>query len=113
MNNLDDVEYMARHLMHEHGFGRLDFGFDNSKEHIGCTHGRFYILHDGTRVQRASGIALSRHYALKLSMDELRETVLHEIAHAMTMGDGHGPLWQAKAIELGIPPRPYKFRITT
>lgn len=112
MNSLEDVEYMARQLMHKHGLGRLDFGFDNSREHIGCTHGRFYKLPDGSRIQRPSGIALSRHYSKILSMEDLRETVLHEIAHALTMGDGHGSLWQAKAIELGIPPRPYKFRST-
>jgi hypothetical protein len=28
-------------------------------------------------------------------------TILHEIAHALCPGDGHGPKWKKKAIELG------------
>ena len=32
---------------------------------------------------------------------EVRDTINHEIAHALIPGDGHGILWRAKAIELG------------
>src|SRR5882724_1614255 len=32
---------------------------------------------------------------------EIKETINHEIAHALVPQDGHGLLWRAKAIELG------------
>lgn len=40
--------------------------------------------------------------------DDLLDTLLHEIAHALTPGDGHGKLWQAKAMELGARPTTHK-----
>jgi len=33
--------------------------------------------------------------------DEIMDTVTHEVAHVLTPGDGHGPRWLAKMIELG------------
>lgn len=35
---------------------------------------------------------------------EVQQTVLHEIAHALTMGDVHGHKWKAKCVELGCLP---------
>ena len=39
-------------------------------------------------------------YSIKL--ENIIETILHEIAHAMTSGEGHFIEWQIKAIELGL-----------
>lgn len=103
MNNLAEVERHARALMTLHGVGSLKFEFDNHKKRIGAMHYR-----------RVNGLVLpekitvSKHYASILTMDEIRETVLHEIAHALTPGDGHGPKWRAKAREFGIRPVPRK-----
>lgn len=33
--------------------------------------------------------------------DEIMETLLHEIAHALTPGHGHDRVWKAKCIEIG------------
>ena len=35
------------------------------------------------------------------SEKSVENTILHEIAHALTPGKGHGPVWRAKAIEIG------------
>ena len=38
------------------------------------------------------------------SLESMKGTVLHEIAHALTPGDHHGPKWQAKILEFGLEP---------
>lgn len=38
------------------------------------------------------------------SVDSMKRTVIHEIAHALTPGDHHGPRWRAKMRELGQDP---------
>jgi predicted SprT family Zn-dependent metalloprotease len=44
-------------------------------------------------------------YLIRLNEEsEVRNTILHEIAHALTPGAGHGPIWQAKALEIGARP---------
>jgi hypothetical protein len=35
------------------------------------------------------------------------DTILHEIAHALTLGDGHGYAWKRKCIEIAKPERCY------
>jgi len=35
---------------------------------------------------------------------QVRETILHEIAHALAPGDGHGQKWQQACVKLGIAP---------
>ena len=34
--------------------------------------------------------------------EEVRHTIIHEIAHALTEGDQHGPRWQYAAYQLGL-----------
>jgi predicted SprT family Zn-dependent metalloprotease len=47
-------------------------------------------------------ISLSWRLTLLNNPDEVRETLLHEIAHALTPGDGHGEKWKAMCRKLGI-----------
>ena len=49
-------------------------------------------------------ITLSRPLTLLNAEPEVRDTVLHEIAHALCPGDGHGPRWKAKCREIGARP---------
>jgi hypothetical protein len=37
-------------------------------------------------------------------MIQVTDTILHEIAHALTLGDGHGYAWKRKCIEIGAKP---------
>lgn len=46
-------------------------------------------------------ISMSRQLTIQRSPDAIRNTMLHEIAHALTPGHGHDAVWRAKAISLG------------
>ena len=47
-------------------------------------------------------IKLSRHLVALNSETEIRQTMLHEIAHALVgAGHGHDAVWRRKAIEIG------------
>lgn len=37
--------------------------------------------------------------------EEIIDTIIHEISHALTPRDGHGKKWKAKCIELGCTPK--------
>lgn len=97
MNNLREIERNCKALMTVHGVGSLGFAFDGTKTRIGACH---FTHVNG--VQLPVKITISRHFASILQMDEIRDTMLHEIAHALTPGDGHGRRWQAKCRELGM-----------
>jgi predicted SprT family Zn-dependent metalloprotease len=49
-------------------------------------------------------IFYSRHW-LHLSYSEILEVVLHEIAHALTPGEGHNRKWKAMAVKVGATPK--------
>lgn len=47
-------------------------------------------------------ISLSRHYVRYAEADHIRDTLLHEIAHALVgPAHGHDAVWRAKAREIG------------
>lgn len=49
-----------------------------------------------------SRITISKHFASSASVEEFKQVLLHEIAHAIVgHGAGHGPLWRRAATELG------------
>lgn len=50
-------------------------------------------------------IALSLHFVEKATESEVKEVILHEIAHALTPGAGHGPTWKRTAQKLGATPK--------
>jgi hypothetical protein len=95
---LEEAEELAWTLMGQHfDYYRLDvwkFKFDNAKTRCGCTHW-------GTET-----ITLSRNYVKMNEEAMVRDTILHEIAHVLVgPRAGHGPEWQAKAIEVGARPK--------
>lgn len=97
--NLNEIERNARALMTAHGVGSLAFEFDRGKKRIGATH---FVRTNG--VVLPIKITLSRYFAELLQAEEIRETILHEIAHAKAgYGAGHGPVWKREAKALGIP----------
>lgn len=46
-------------------------------------------------------IAIQAHFFFAMTAAQIEETILHELAHALTPGEGHSLVWRAKAIELG------------
>jgi predicted SprT family Zn-dependent metalloprotease len=81
----------AFELMKKHGLVAMGwtFKFDNAKR-------RFGVCRYRSRV-----IGLSRELTLLNSEAEVVDTILHEIAHALTPRHHHDAVWRAKAIEIG------------
>lgn len=46
-------------------------------------------------------IQLSKYWMLSISYNDAVQTILHEIAHALTPGHNHDSVWVAKCIEIG------------
>lgn len=76
--------------MDQHGLGAWRFDFDRAKVRAGA-------CHFGDR-----RITLSRALTGAHGEEEVRETVLHEIAHALVgPRHGHDHVWRAQAVALG------------
>lgn len=90
----------------------LDMACDLMVEHVG--HGYFKWSNAKTIFGEAfydeAGnpfISLSRHYVKENNEAEVKNCILHEIAHILTWqvdDDDHGPTWQAKCVEIGARP---------
>lgn len=53
-------------------------------------------------------IHLNKKYALIESEENVIDTIIHEVAHALTKGDNHGEIWKAKCRELGCRDEQFK-----
>jgi predicted SprT family Zn-dependent metalloprotease len=87
---LEDVAQEARRLLMHHQLPQWSFQFDNGTKRAGCCH---YM----TQV-----ISLSYEFAKRAPKEEIRDTLLHEIAHALVgKAHHHDDAWRAKALEIG------------
>jgi predicted SprT family Zn-dependent metalloprotease len=85
---------LARRLMRSHGVSsRWQFAFDGAIRRFGnCNYGRRQIT-------------LSAPLTLLNDESQVRDTILHEIAHALAPARaGHGPAWKAIARSIGCAP---------
>ncbi len=91
--NKADPEKMALDLMRIHGLlegaNPYRFSFNHARREFGSCNTRKRL------------ILLSAELTKLNSEDHARDTILHEIAHALVPDDGHGIEWQRKAIEIG------------
>jgi predicted SprT family Zn-dependent metalloprotease len=78
--------------MRQHGLTGWQFRFDHARRRFGCCH-----------ITRQL-ITLSRPLAMLNGVEQVTDTLLHEIAHALTPGDGHGAKWKAACRRLGAKP---------
>lgn len=93
--NITDCAHMARKMMNEHGLGHVPFEFGRARKTLGIC---WFNKHTGA----VTKITLSRHFAEVLPEEELRDVMLHEIAHALAgMEANHGPEWKKIALSLG------------
>jgi predicted SprT family Zn-dependent metalloprotease len=90
---LPDAHALALALMLHHGLREWKFRYDASTRRFGvCRHGRKVI-------------GLSRRLVELNGEPEVRNTILHEIAHALCPAtEGHGHAWKLKAMEVGARP---------
>jgi predicted SprT family Zn-dependent metalloprotease len=78
--------YLVKYDLHTQGWR---FQFDNARRRFGCCN------------YRTKRITLSKHLTALNDVKEVNNTILHEIAHALTPGHHHDRVWQRKAIEIG------------
>jgi hypothetical protein len=88
---------LATLLMAEHGLTEWKFAFNTNKRRAGVC--RYPARSKPGRIE------LSKHYVLRNPDDEVRDTILHESAHALVgPGHGHDEVWKAKRVEAGARP---------
>ncbi len=79
--------------MDEHGLTGWTLTFGEARKRLGACRFRHHV------------IWISRTHALEGSEEQLLDTVLHEIAHAIAGHEaGHGLLWKATARRIGKMP---------
>ena len=92
---LQHAESLAKTLMIKHNVLQRGwkFQFDNAKRRFGiCKY-------------RSKTIGLSRDLTLLNKLEEVQDTILHEIAHALVgPNHGHNVVWKEKAYEIGCRP---------
>jgi predicted SprT family Zn-dependent metalloprotease len=90
-----EVHKLANQLLREHGLYEQgwDFKLLNSKRQVGnCNH-------------ITKEIGFSIHFIHRTGMDEIKDTLLHEIAHALAgPREGHGRVWKDWCIAVGAKP---------
>jgi len=88
------VAEQARELMDRHGLADWGLRFTSARTKLGeCRPGRKLIQ-------------LSRMHAVNGPAEQVTDTILHEIAHALAgPGAGHGPAWKVIAKRLGATPK--------
>jgi predicted SprT family Zn-dependent metalloprotease len=87
---LKDAHSLARQLMSAHGLSHWHFEFDHAVRRFGAC------------IYRSRKITLSRKFTLLNPEPEVRNTILHEIAHALVgPHHAHDAVWRAKASQLG------------
>ncbi len=86
----DEARRLARELMDAHGLGEWTLTFDRAKRRAG-------MCRSDRREISLSGPLTEVHSAA-----EVRDTVLHEIAHALVgPGHGHDAVWRREALRIG------------
>lgn len=87
--NLVKAELLAKKLIAEHLDPEWTFKFSHAKKWLGiCDYGK-------------KEIRLSEIHTSKSPEEDVLDTILHEIAHALTPGAGHGPIWKHVAKSIG------------
>lgn len=101
---LSDAEKLARSLMDYHGLEHVPLQWHRKTREFGtCQHKRanMWSPWECTAIMLSSGLV--RHN----SPEQVRDTVLHEIAHAKAGPQaGHGVMWKMQARMIGCDPSP-------
>lgn len=90
--NLTEAQKLAIALMGQHQLTGWSFKFDHARRRFGACR------------EKQKLITLSRPLTLLNSESQVRDTILHEIAHALVPRDGHGEKWKAMCRQIGAKP---------
>lgn len=83
------IQLMTKHKLIQQGWR---FEYDNSVKRFGvCKH-------------HSKVIGLSQKLVSINDEERVKDTILHEIAHALTPGNNHNRVWKRKCIEIGCKP---------
>lgn len=89
-----EVRQLALDRMAEHGLQDWKFAYNRRKQAMGLC-----VYHRRT-------IELSIHFVERNGTEEILDTILHEIAHALVgSGHGHDRAWKQKCKEIGARPQ--------
>ena len=99
--NEAELTKLARSLMDQHGLTDWTFKHDNARRRLGGC------------ISKLKTITISRHHAAQHTDEQVRDTILHEIAHALTSDcTSHGEEWKEVCRRIGaIPKRRAEYRI--
>lgn len=88
-----EARLLAQSLLVQHQLHDWTFAFNRAKRSMGlCRHAK-------------RRIELSVYYVLANSRESVRDTILHEIAHALAGARaGHGPAWKRLCLQIGATP---------
>ena len=90
LKKIESVYKTGLDLLEKHGLKDWSFKFDQSTRRAGCCDYRHKTIH------------LSMNHARCGTADQVRDTILHEIAHALVgPRHHHDAVWKAKALEIG------------
>lgn len=89
---LREFEVMALSLMEEHGVSDWSLEFDTARQRAG-------LCNYETRT-----LSFSSALMALWTREQRRDVVLHEIAHALAPGDGHGSEWKQACTRIGANP---------
>lgn len=91
---ITEAKKLAHHLMDVHQLDDWTFGLNNNKSAFGKC------------FESKKRIELSRPFIEINNTDNVRDTILHEIAHALAGAEvGHGKVWKEIAQKIGSTPR--------
>ncbi len=87
---LTEIAAQAKALLTQHRLNDWSFQFDNGRKRAGCCNYSQRI------------ISVSHEYARHASDEDIRDTLLHEIAHALVgQAHGHDEVWRVQAVAIG------------
>lgn len=95
MKTLDQwsTSRLARQLLDQHGLTGWKFAYDRAKRRAGCCK------------HRTQTVSLSINFVIRNNDDEIKDTLLHEIAHALAgPGHGHDAYWKNICRKIGAKP---------
>ena len=94
--DLRDAENLANEQLRVHNLAQNGWRFGWNKRRLSA----------GLCSYKKKIIYLSTLFTIDGTRADVLDTILHEIAHALSPGQKHNSVWKRKAIELGAIPKP-------